>query len=208
MLEIVLARHGQSHGNLDRSLGPDTGLTPLGRRQAQLLAEWLAAREYAFTALYCSPMRRARQTAEIANAHFGLEILFDPDLRETEVPYLDVLPRRANALGDEPPPPMASEYEQMRQRVARALARILSEHPEGQVLVVAHAGTLGTLIRTILGTHALLVHTALAAVHSLRWQDGRWNLQYMNRQHHLAAVSVDRLVPDRRALSPGSTGSP
>jgi broad specificity phosphatase PhoE len=189
MLELVLARHGQSHGNIDRSLGPDTSLTPLGQQQAELLAQWLVAKEYAFAAVYSSPLRRARQTAEIANTHFGLEIIFDPDLRETEIPYLEVLPQRTAPLGDEPRPPLAPEYEQMRQRVARATARILDEHPEGQVLVVAHAGTLGTLLRTILGTHALLVHTALAAVHSLRWQDSRWNLQYVNRQDHLAAVS-------------------
>jgi broad specificity phosphatase PhoE len=136
-------------------------------------------------------LRRARQTAEIANARFGLEIVFDPDLRETEVPYLDVLPRRSSPLGDEPPSPLAPEYEQMRQRVAQATARILGEHPEGQLLVVAHAGTLGTLLRTVLGTHTLLVHTALAAVHCLRWQDGRWSLQYVNRQDHLAGASVD-----------------
>jgi broad specificity phosphatase PhoE len=69
--------------------------------------------------------------------------------------------------------------------VARATARILDENPEGQVLVVAHGGTLATMVRCILGTHALLVRTEQAAVHCLRWEDGRWNLQYVNRQEYL-----------------------
>jgi broad specificity phosphatase PhoE len=185
MLELVLARHGQSYGNLDRSLGPDTDLTDLGRQQAGRLGNWLAGKGYRFTALYCSSLRRARQTAEILNAHYGLKIRFDADLRETEVPYLGVLPQRGQPLGGEPSPPFGAEYEQMRERVARATARILAENPEGQVLVVAHGGTLGTMLRTILSTHALLLRTELAAVHCLRWEEGRWNLQYVNRQDYL-----------------------
>jgi broad specificity phosphatase PhoE len=150
------------------------------------LGNWLAQQSYAFTAFYCSPLRRARQTAEIINTHFRLEIVRDPDLRETEVPYLDVLPWRVDPLVTEPLGSFAAEYEQMRERVGRATTRILRENPEGQVLIVAHAGTLGTIVRCILGTHALLVHTDLAAVHRLRWEEGRWGMQYMNRQDHLA----------------------
>jgi broad specificity phosphatase PhoE len=187
VLELLLVRHGQSYGNLDRSLGPDTDLTELGRRQATRLGDWLARQGYAFTALYCSPLRRARQTAEIVNTHFGLEIVFDADLRETEVAYLDVLPSRSHPLRGDSSPPFAAEYEQMRQRVVPAIARILDENPEGQVLVVAHAGTLGTLLRSILRSHALLVHTDKTAVHSLLWWEGRWALQYLNRQEHLVA---------------------
>ena len=181
MLELVLARHGQSYGNLDRSRGPDTDLTDLGRQQAARLGTWLAEQGYDFATCYCSPLRRARQTAEVINAHFGLEIVFDADLREAEVPYLDLLPVRQAPLGTETARPFRPEYEQMRERVARATARILDENPEGQVLVVAHGGSLGTMMRCILGTHALLVRTEQAAVHALRWEQGRWSLQYMNR---------------------------
>jgi broad specificity phosphatase PhoE len=189
MLELVLARHGQSHGNLDRSLGPDTDLTDLGYQQATRLRDWLFDQEYRFTALYASPLRRARQTAKIVNARYGLEIVLDPDLRETAVPYLDVLPQRGVPLGSEPLPPFERAYEQMRERVARATARILTESPDGEVLVVAHSGTLGTMLRTILGTHALLVRTEMASIHCLRWQDGHWNLQYANRLEHLSPHS-------------------
>ena len=189
MLELVLARHGQSQGNLDRAFGPDTDLTDLGRQQAEHLRDWLFERGYRFTALYASPLQRARQTAEIVNACYGLEIVIDPDLREAEVPYLDVLPQRGFPLGSESPPPFGGAYEQMRERVARATARILTESPEGQVLVVAHGGTLGTMLRTILGTHALLVRTEMASLHCLRWQDGLWNLQSANRHEHLSPHS-------------------
>jgi probable phosphoglycerate mutase len=186
MLELVLARHGQSYGNLDpASAGSDTDLTDLGREQAARLAHWLAAPEqgYAFTALYCSTMHRARQTAEIVNAQWGLDITFDPDLRETERRYQ--LPQRAAPLGLDPPPPFSPEYEALLRRVRRATARILAENAGGQVLVVSHGGALGTMLRCMLGVHAMLLHTELTALHGLRLEDGVWNLQYANRQEHL-----------------------
>jgi broad specificity phosphatase PhoE len=191
MIELVLARHGQSYGNLDRSLGPDTDLTDLGREQAARLGNWLVEQGYSFTALHCSPLRRARQTAEIVDTRFGLEIVFDPDLREADIGHINDLPLRADPLGAEPSPPFEPEYEPLRKRVARATARILAESPEGQVLVVAHAGTLGTMLRCILGTHALLVGTEFAAVHALRWKDGLWILQYANRREHLTGCVPD-----------------
>ena len=191
MLELFLARHGQSYGNLDFALGPDTDLTDLGRDQATKLGRWLGDQGYDFTALYCSTLRRARQTAGIINRHFGLEITFDPDLRETEHPYLDDMPTRAEPLGVDPSPPFFPAYDAFRARVKRATARILDENASGRVLVVAHGGTLGTMLRSILGTHALLLHTDLTAVHSLSWDDGRWNLHFVNRQEHLITSSSD-----------------
>lgn len=185
MIELVLARHGQSYGNLDRSRGPDTDLTDLGREQAALLGDWLTEQGYAFSALYCSTLRRARQTAEIVNAHLGLETVFDPDLRESEERHLEELPRREDPLDTTSPPPFGPAYEVLRERVTRATARILAENPEGQVLVVAHGGSLATMLRCILGIHALIVRTDQTALHCLRWEEGRWNLQYVNRQEHL-----------------------
>ena len=184
MIELVLARHGQSYSNLDRSLGPDADLTELGHKQAGQLGKWLIEQGYAFTALYCSTLRRAQQTADIVNKHYGLNIIFDPDLREAEIQYLDKLPLRENPLDLEHPQFFAAEYEQLCERVTRVTTRILAENSEGQILVIAHGGTLGTMLRSILGTHALLVRTEQAAVHCLRWENGRWNLQYVNRQEH------------------------
>ena len=191
MLELFLARHGQSFGNLDFALGPDTDLTELGREQAAKLGRWLVDQGYDFSAFYCSTLRRARQTAEIINAHFRLAITFDRDLREAEVWLPGELPRRAAPLSAQPAAPFRPAYEAMRERVKRATARILEENARGRVLVVAHGGTLGTMVRGILGSHALLLHTDLTAVHSLSWDEGLWNLRYVNRQEHLTISASD-----------------
>jgi broad specificity phosphatase PhoE len=186
MLELILARHGQSHSNIDRTLiGTDTELTERGRRQATELGLWLARQGYDFSRIYASPLQRTRQTAEIVNAHFGLEIIYDYALRETEQSYLEQMPRRPDPLGADPVPPFRPEYEAMRGRVTRSTERILAENSRGQVLVIAHAGTCGTMIRAILGTQTLIVRTELTAVHCLSWENGLWNLQYINCQEHL-----------------------
>ena len=67
------------HGDKERSPG-DPGLTELGRRQAAVTARWL--RETELKALYSSPLRRARETAEPVGAATGLAVQVDSRLRE------------------------------------------------------------------------------------------------------------------------------
>ncbi len=191
MTELVLARHGQSYGNLDRSLGPDTDLTGLGCEQARRLGKWLAGQDYDFDAIYCSTLRRARQTAKIVNVHFGLEIVFDADLRESEGDHLGELPLRAHPLDADPPPPFGPGYDALRERVTRATARVLDAgNPGGQILIVSHAGALATMLRSILGAHSVIVGTKQTAVHALRWDGVRWFLRFLNRQEHLVGIGT------------------
>jgi probable phosphoglycerate mutase len=81
---IYLARHGRTtynHEGRFQGLG-DVPLDETGLRQAQELAENAAGR--GLVALWSSPLRRARQTAEAVAARTGLEIRFDPRLVETD----------------------------------------------------------------------------------------------------------------------------
>lgn len=81
---IYLARHGRTpynHEGRFQGLG-DVPLDETGLRQAQELAEHAAGR--GLVALWASPLRRARQTAEAVAAVTGLEIRFDARLVETD----------------------------------------------------------------------------------------------------------------------------
>jgi broad specificity phosphatase PhoE len=64
--EIVLVRHGQTEWSRDhRHTGrTDVPLTDEGRRQAELAGRWLEGR--AFERVLTSPLRRARDTCELA----------------------------------------------------------------------------------------------------------------------------------------------
>jgi probable phosphoglycerate mutase len=81
---VFLARHGQTDYNLK---GRFQGQLPVplddtGRAQARELAERAAA--YDFTALWCSPLLRARETADAIERRLGLTAREDPRLMETD----------------------------------------------------------------------------------------------------------------------------
>ena len=81
---IHLARHGQTAYNHE---GRFQGHLPVpldatGREQAAALAR--AAAEVELVSLWCSPLRRARETADIVAARIGLEPHEDGRFAETE----------------------------------------------------------------------------------------------------------------------------
>ncbi len=75
MTTIYLVQHGEKE-----RLPGDPGLTALGRRQAADTARWLQGR--GLHALYSSPLRRARETAEAISHATGLGVRVDGRLRE------------------------------------------------------------------------------------------------------------------------------
>ncbi len=81
---VFLARHGETDYNAQgrfQGLGP-VPLNALGRRQAEQLAELAAP--HGFRELWCSPLARARQTAEIVGSRLGLAPIEDSRLVETD----------------------------------------------------------------------------------------------------------------------------
>jgi broad specificity phosphatase PhoE len=67
------------HGDKERLPG-DPGLTELGKRQAEVTARWL--RGTGLQAVYSSPLRRARETADPVGQAAGLAVQVDSRLRE------------------------------------------------------------------------------------------------------------------------------
>ncbi len=91
---VLWARHGENVANLTRTLSHrvfDGELTIVGQRQALELAGRLAASgEDRIGLLACSPLRRARQTADIVGHRLGLPVAMElDDLREVNVGDLD-----------------------------------------------------------------------------------------------------------------------
>ena len=84
MLKICLLRHGQTSYNADGNKycgRTDVGLTDLGVQQAEKMRDLLANRD--FDAIFCSPLIRARQTAEITSRG-GQIVQTDPRLIEID----------------------------------------------------------------------------------------------------------------------------
>lgn len=81
-MKIYLIRHGQTTGDVEDRYGGayDDELTVEGKTQAQELADEL--NDSGIQILFCSPLKRAQQTAEILKARLGCEIKTIHDLRE------------------------------------------------------------------------------------------------------------------------------
>jgi broad specificity phosphatase PhoE len=82
---ILLARHGETDYNHDRRFQGqgDVPLNARGIQQARELAE--LAKAEPLVALYASPIRRAKQTAEIVAEAIGLEPHYDMRFAEHDV---------------------------------------------------------------------------------------------------------------------------
>lgn len=87
-VEIYIARHGQNEDNVNGILNGhrDLPLTELGRDQARQLGQGILEAGLDFEKIYCSPLTRAQETAQIVSEILGhkeeptvLELLIERD---------------------------------------------------------------------------------------------------------------------------------
>ena len=157
---VYLARHGQTAYNHEgRFQGQQqVPLDDTGRAQAAELAQ--RATGYGFRALWCSPLLRARETADVVAARLGLEPKEDARLMETDagdwtdLTFAEVraqAPERFDAFAAAEPSfgfPGGESFAQQEVRVGAALADI--EKGELPALVVCH----GMVIRAAFASRA------------------------------------------------------
>ncbi len=186
-MRLILVRHGQAEhrGEAEDNLY----LTELGKRQVELLGQWLAENEPGITSIVCSPLRRARETTSILNRYIHAPIKVDDDLRETSRDLLMKLPRLVHPSDSGPHyfiMPADNYYQRFAEQTRRVLNRLL-ENPEAPQtkVVVCHGGTAGTMIRMLLRCHHLNIWMHNTAMHYLTWQDGLWDLRGVNYAPHL-----------------------
>ena len=149
--EVWLVRHGDCY---DGMTGEDPLLSPLGRGQAERLADRL--RRIRIDAVYASPLRRALETASLLSE----EVTVDDRLVEVHTTYEDGYVQPA-----EPP---ASVLE----RMVGAISDAVAAHGGGRVVVVGHAlsilAYLCDVLRVEFGTLRLLpYYTSVSIVRVL-----------------------------------------
>src|SRR2546421_8290713 len=97
-MTLLLVRHGQAAADAEGIYGAETGLTELGRKQAEAVARALQPKtEFQF--FYVSPIRRAAETAEPIAERLGLKPVFDNRLVEIEASRQVVLQIMAGGGG-------------------------------------------------------------------------------------------------------------
>ena len=147
---IYLVRHGQTVWNEEGRLcgSSDVPLSDEGLVQARKLAARL--KDIDITAIYSSPLLRARQTAEAIAACHCVEVKVEPDLREIDygdweglkvVDAAERFPELERLRREDPMRFVAPNGEPMQlfaERVISAIQRIAASHADETVCVVAH----------------------------------------------------------------------
>jgi broad specificity phosphatase PhoE len=165
-VSLWLARHGETAENAEgRILGRrDPPLSPAGVAQAEGLAGRL--RDVGIVAVWASPLRRARETAEVVARVLGVEPVVLGELVESD--RGDWEGRRVAELADESPDlhaafiagdPGGESLAAQRARTRSALAAVRAGPLPA--LVVAHAGT----IRAALADSGAFVPAESALAH-------------------------------------------
>ena len=144
------------HGEKEPTPG-DPGLTPAGRQQASRTGRWLHGR--GAHALYTSPMRRARETADHIASVAGLAV--QPDARLAErlnwdgsQPYEAFLALWARTTEDRDFIPPGGESSRQAAARLQAFLAALPDTP-GPVAVVNHGGITTDLLRNLLDEDSL-----------------------------------------------------
>ena len=159
-MTILLVRHAQSAGNARGVLSgtEDLPLTDLGRAQAAALGERL--RSLSITAVYTSPLARARDTAQATAERIGLPVTILDGLREASLGAAEGLSwqeiRERWTLGSgvawADGIPGAEPGLDVRTRVSSVVDELLDRHRDELVLCVSHAGTITHALQHVLGT--------------------------------------------------------
>jgi broad specificity phosphatase PhoE len=165
----------------------DMALSPLGLKQAEAVAQWLA--DTKLDKIYASPMQRVRQTLAPTAAQRCMEPEFMSGLREMDFgdwtghrwdqvqsifgvsafDWLEII--EANSI------PNGETIESLKTRVQECLIRIVNAHPHQKVAVFCHGGIIRVMI-------ALLLDMSLMRM-------AHFNIEY-------GSISVVELLPEHK----------
>ncbi len=151
MTYLILIRHGETPWTKVRRFqgSTDTELTKHGKRQARAIGKCL--KHYKIDTLYCSPLKRAKQTAAAIGRALGKKINYDKRLRELGYGIWEGK-SAAELLSDK-----KSRYEKwsrgkivtpqggekmplFRKRVGSMLKEIVRKHSGKKIAIITHGG--------------------------------------------------------------------
>ena len=203
MAEIILARHSETEWNVAEVFRGqiDIDLSETGAKQAKLLAEYLSTS--AIEAVYSSPLKRARETAEIIAQPHKLKVNADPGLidfdfgrwqglshEEVKEKYENLYTRWVTHP-EQVSMPGGERLEDVSRRVIRFINRIIAGH-HGTILIVGHRVVNKVMLCTMLGldnSHFWKIRQDTCGISILNYQDEQFILNRHNDTSFLKPVA-------------------
>jgi len=201
-MRLILVRHGETQWNREnRALGhTEIELNEEGRKQVESVA--LALREEKVAAIYSSPLRRARETAEAIARFHQVAVEVDGAFKEMDageldgLTYEDMRDRYGDFLREWIKDasllrvPGGESLAQVQQRAWQGVEGIIHRHPQGVVIVVSHNFAILCIICRALGldlSQFRRLRLNVASISTLNF--GGWGIQLelFNDTCHLEA---------------------
>jgi 2,3-bisphosphoglycerate-dependent phosphoglycerate mutase len=206
-VDLLLIRHAEPERIAPGISGEraDPVLTERGRGQAGRLARWL--QHEALDAVVSSPLRRARETADVVGSELGIDVevveeLMEYDaradyyipveeLRETrDHHWRAMIEGRWEEIGGEDP-------DQFQRRIVPCVDALIARFPGGRVAAVCHGGVINVYLAALLGLERHLWfepgYTSISRVAAAR--TGERSVVTLNETAHLVATFDVREEP-------------
>lgn len=196
MGSIIFLRHGQAKNNVERILtGRTTGipLTEKGIEQAQQTAKFLE--QMNISAIYSSPIQRAKHTAEIVGKHNSIDVTIDDRLIEldmgkfTGLPYDDLFTNHGNVFmkfynGElEIAHNGVETFSEVKKRVLGMVDHVIQNHHDENVVLVTHMDPIKAMLSTVVDlspTNLFELIIANASLNIFREHKGKFSISGFN----------------------------
>jgi probable phosphomutase (TIGR03848 family) len=175
---VLLVRHGLTPTTGIKLPGraPGLHLSDEGRRQAEVAAERIG-KVAKIAAVYCSPITRARETAQPIGRAVKRALRIERDLADLDIgewtgmslkqaarrPEWETVQRNPSSFRF----PGGESFPEMQTRMTSALGRIVARHPGQIVVAVSHADPIKAAVAQALGTPLDLFQRIMIAPSSI-----------------------------------------
>jgi len=208
MMEILLARHGETEWNVSEIFRgrTDIDLNETGIRQAELLAEYLS--NLKIDAIYSSPLKRALKTAETIAGYHKLNVdatsglidfnygkwqgLSQQEVKDKYQELYEVWINRPHQVKM----PDGESLDDVRKRAMDMVTRVIARH-KGTVVLVSHRVVNKVLICALLGldnSHFWNIKQDTCGITSFTYENKRFILTRHNDTSYLKPVHKTPLI--------------
>ena len=202
-VRLFAVRHGETEFARERRFAGsrDVPLTPRGRRQCEAVARALSG--VPVSAIYASPLDRARASAELIAAPHQLQVRVAPAFREMAFGAWEGLTRAEvavrhpgefetwTAAPHRVQPPGGERLDAVAARVGEGLAALCEAHAGGTVVLVSHAIVTRLIVLAALGLgpdRLWSVDASPAGITEIEYQDDWVTVHRMNTLIHLDSL--------------------
>ena len=199
---IIFLRHAQAENNTKRILAGRTEGVPLtktGIQQAEQISEYLKPLD--ISAIYSSPIERAKHTAEIVTKNSAIDVELDDRLTEidmgkfTRMNYDDKFAKYGNIfLKFYENDPVIAEHEvetfpSVQKRILDMVDHVIKKHKNENVILVTHMDPIKSMLANVMDLKPKTLFELIIANASftiLTEQERKFSLSAIN------AMNIDR----------------